>query len=309
MLAIINPTAGGGKALDKWARIEPSLREAVGPISVFVSQSRQHLEAAMPKMLAVGHRDFLAAGGDGTVNGVLSAIVDNAGDDLLRKIRVGAIGLGSSNDFHKPFRTCIEKVPCRIDFSMVRPHDICVLDYQDSQGGDASRYWFVNASVGIAADANDFFNHPDGLLRFLKRSSTSLAIGYAALRAIFANRPRDLHLTVNGHDVDPEKVRNLGFVKNPHFAGSLRYDSPHHPVSGFFHVHRLGALTRGGLLRALARLARGRFAGGQATRSWPALRATVRNGGDPFLVECDGEVVQAQVARFGIHPRTVRLCS
>ena len=59
------------------------------------------------------------------------------------------------------------------------------------------------------------------------------------------------------------RVRNLGFVKNPHFAGSLRYDSPHLPGSGCFHVHRIGEVTLTGLLRALLRLARGRFAGGR----------------------------------------------
>jgi diacylglycerol kinase family enzyme len=104
-------------------------------------------------------------------------------------------------------------------------------------------------------------------------------------------------------------VRNLGVVKNPHFAGSLRYDSPHQPDSGSFHVHRLGALSRTGLVRALVRLARGRFAGGRATRSWLAREATVTNGGDPFLVECDGEVVEVRIARFSIVPEKLRLCS
>ena len=81
------------------------------------------------------------------------------------------------------------------------------------------------------------------------------------------------------------------------------------PHRRFRYIHRLGAVTRSGLLQALARLARGRFAGGRKTRSWLARQAEVRNGGDPFLVECDGEVVRASFARFSILAPKVRLCS
>jgi diacylglycerol kinase family enzyme len=309
MLAIINPAAGGGKALKKWSRIVPRLSEAVGPLDIFVSTSRDHLEEAMPGLLEQGHREFIAAGGDGTVNTVLGAITAHADPELLQGITVGAVGLGSSNDFHKPFQRMIGNVPCRIDFDDSRCHDIGVLSYDDAQGHPRVRYWFINASIGIAAEANRFFNRPDRLLRALKRASTSVAIAYAALAAIVTNRPRDLALAIDGRPCANTGVRNLGVVKNPHFAGSLRYESPHQQDSGFFHVHRLGALSRFGLLRALARLARGRFAGGPETRSWRSRRATVRHGGDPFLVECDGEVVEALSASFLISSRKLRLCS
>ena len=36
---------------------------------------------------------------------------------------------------------------------------------------------------------------------------------------------------------------------------------------------------------------------------------TVRDGDGSFLVECDGEVVRARVARFSILAQKVRLCS
>lgn len=309
MLAIINPAAGAGRALAKWARIEGRLREKVGPISIFISSSEEHLDAAMPRLLAQGHREFIAAGGDGTVNAVLGAIVAHADDAMLRGISVGAVGLGSSNDFHKPFREKIDGVPCRIDFGNTHGHDIGLLGYDDARGATRSRYWFINASIGIAAEANHLFNHPGRILHFLKRVSTSVAIAYAAVAAIITNRPRTLTLTIGDRQYDSYGVRNLGMVKNPHFAGSLRYDSPHRPDSGSFHVHRLASATRVKLLAALARLARGRFAGGPDTQSWLTRQATVRNGGDPFLVECDGEVLEACVARFSILPGNLRLCS
>lgn len=309
MIAVINPAAAGGRALAKWSRIEERLQGAVGPFATFVCPDPGDLDEAVAGFLDRGHRRIMVAGGDGTVGAVLGAIVAHADREMLEGIAVGAVGLGSSNDYHKPFAGMIDGVPCRLDFGRVRRHDIGRLDYDDAGGAARTRYWFINASIGVAAEANHFFNHPDRTLRRLKRVWTGGAISYAALRAIMANRPQNLTLTIDGRRFGPVRVRNLGVVKNPHFAGSLRYDSPHRPDSGRFHVHGLGARTRAGLVRALVRLARGRFSGGRATRSWLAREAAVVNGGDSFLVECDGEVIEARAARFSIVPGKLRLCS
>ena len=82
----------------------------------------------------------IAGGGDGTVNAVLSALVTHAGAARLRRIKVGAVGLGSSNDFHKPFGTTLAGIPCRLDRHRLRDHDIGRLDYEDPQGNGFA--WF-----------------------------------------------------------------------------------------------------------------------------------------------------------------------
>ena len=143
----------------------------------------------------------------------------------------------------------------------------------------------------------------------LKRSAPSLAIGYAALKTVLANRPRRLWLSVDDLHAGWVSTRNLGFVKNPHFAGSLHYDSPHEARSGTFHVHHIGAVSRFELIRTLARLSRGRFRGGAGARSWVAQEATVYADDGTLAVEFDGEVVNARRASFSILPQRVSVCS
>ncbi len=309
MLAIINPAAGGGKALEKWFAIATRLRESLGSFTTFIPDREEQFHDRIQQLLADGHRRVIAGGGDGTVNAVLSAVLDHAESCSCAPIAVGAVGLGSSNDFHKPFRSTLDGIPCRLDFGDHRAHDVGLLKYEDPYGVVRSRYWFANASLGLAADANDYFNHPDCPLRWLKRSIPSAAISFAALRTMLTNRPRTLWLSIDDLHSAWEPTRNIGFVKNPHFAGGLHYDSPHETASGTFHVHHLGAVSRLELLRTLVRLSQGRFRGGAGARSWAAQEATVFAGDGVLSVEFDGEVVNARRVSFSILPEKVSVCS
>jgi diacylglycerol kinase family enzyme len=308
MLALINPRAGGGNALAKWGRVLGELsKKTAGPLETAYTESTEDVEQRVVEALAFGHRRFIAAGGDGTVNAVLGALVRHALPGILPHISLGAVGLGSSNDFHKPVHTRIKGAPCRIDFDAARPHDVGILSYRDPDGTEWSQPWIVNASIGTTAEANYLFNNPDRFLNRLKGASTASAIAYAAAKAALTYRPREMEITLDGFLSSNGHVHNLGIVKNPHFGGSLRYDSPYEPASGRLFVHRLSAVSLPRLAAAMAGLMRGKFMGKRDTKSWEASEVTVRNGG-PFAVELDGEIIMARVASFALLPRALRIC-
>jgi diacylglycerol kinase (ATP) len=198
-------------------------------------------------------------------------------------------------------------IPARLDFAAAQRADLGVLLYLDVEGAARRRFWINNASIGVTADGNYRFNSPDRVLAGLKRIATGASIAYATLAAVACHRPRVLTLSENGAPPLTLPISNLGIVKNPHFAGALRYDSPHEPASGSFHVHLLEGSSLRRLLPALWGLAHGRFAGRRGSRSWQASQLAVR-AAEPFPVEVDGEVVVARHACFTILPRCVRVC-
>jgi diacylglycerol kinase (ATP) len=306
-LVIVNPAAAGGRGLAKWRRLEPRLTAKLGVMEVRLTRGAGDERALVAAGWAAGHREFLAAGGDGTVNAVLSALLECVPESERGAVALGAVGLGSSNDFHKPYRTVIEGVPCRVDYAAAFPHDVGVVVYADATGARHTRHWIVNASIGVTAEANHFFNHPDSVLRLLKRTATDAGIVYAAARTLARSHARVLELTVDAAAPVPLATRNLGVVKNPHFTGGLSYDSPYEPASGDFAVHHLGAVSAARLAATFAALARGRFSGRPGTHTWHAHRLAVRDGG-PFAVEIDGEVVLAAEATFTLLPACLRVC-
>jgi diacylglycerol kinase family enzyme len=169
----------------------------------------------------------------------------------------------------------------------------------------------VNASIGITAEANRFYNERSGLMERVKRGTGGgVAMTWAALHGLFRAGVKELTVENGGGSGSARRfrVRNLGIVKNPHFAGRLRYDSPHDPTSGDFFVHILGDVGLRRVVTALAGLARGRFVGRSGTRSWRASRLTV-SGSVPFAVEMDGEVITTRSAEFSILPQRIRVCA
>ena len=191
---------------------------------------------------------------------------------------------------------------------MTLQHDVCLLTYRDDAAKLLTRRWIINASVGITADANHFFNGHGRVMRFLKRFSPTSGIGYAALRTILRHRARPMTMTLDDRTMLRARVKNLGIAKNPHFTGVLRYGSPQEPSSGRFYVHLLRDVSPLGLALALLRLCRGRFGGQKGAESWRARRLIVR-ADQPFLIEGDGEVVSAREASFSIMPRGIQVCT
>lgn len=310
MVILINPTAHGGTATQKWARILPKVEERLGPFESLVPTNYADTNAYLKRMLSLGHTEFVAAGGDGTVNCMLQSLIKLVPPELLPRIKIGAIGLGSSNDYHKPMRADqqIEGVPCKLDFGATIRRDTGVLTYEVGEGALRTQYWIVNASLGVTADANLFFNTPNKVLSLLKRWTTAGAILYAALHTMATYQNRRIKLQVEHVPPIYVPVTNLGVVKSPHFSGDFCYDSPFEMIGGSFYIHLCEGMSLPRTLFTLWRLSQRRFSGLPQTRSWRAPRLTVQ-ADKPFAVEFDGEVVTTRRASFSIRPKLVQVCA
>ena len=102
-LVLLNPAARHRTGRARWSRVAGSV---LGPLEAAVVETdlEGRWRRAIAAALASGVRTFVAAGGDGTVGALADAVVESRGSIALPDITLGAIGLGSSNDFHKPVR-------------------------------------------------------------------------------------------------------------------------------------------------------------------------------------------------------------
>jgi diacylglycerol kinase (ATP) len=319
---ILNPSAQGGRGRERFAAVATDeevaglgllrlpLFDGAGAVD---AEERGHaLVEWLTWQVRHGRRHFVAAGGDGTVNFAVNGLL------AVRKrlglprevLRLGAIGIGSSNDFLKPADVigrgrAAGGVGHRLDFTHAFAHDVGQLEILDLvTGKPVVRHFVVNASVGISAEGCWIYNRNGWLMRWLKQRWIDLAVLAAGLHTVATYRNVRAQVTLDGVPLaggDEVAITNLGIVKNVHFTGSMRYDVPRAADDGVFGVHLAAGMGRVETLRTMNALGQGRFTGRARTSSREA-REVVIESARPFTMEADGEVARTTRARLRLLP-------
>ena len=303
----LNPHCSYDTGLSRWGKVQEELHRRLKDFETDEIQSLDRFNSQVTTAVEDGAETLVAAGGDGTVNLLLNAVMTSRID--RSRITLGAIGLGSSNDFHKPFRpeAFVKGIPVRVNSKNALSCDVIRIDYEDVHGCWKTRFCLNNASIGITAEANGYFNSHAPFLRALRRVSVEAAVVTSALKTISNYRGISCRLSVGDRTPERITVTNLGVVKNPHFAGSFCYDSPITPDDGMLGIHVCQNFSFMDTIKMLFNLSRRRFLGFQKTRSWVDTKVSVAADGT-FALEMDGEVVRAASATFRILPQAVRCC-
>ena len=266
MLVVLNEKANHGTARKKWLAIEKPLFARLANASIAITRNVAELENAVRFQWESGERQFIAAGGDGSVNCLLNCLTRMVGDGPeLKDLTLGAIGLGSSNDFHKPFdrNSFIDRIPVKIDCQNVKYADVGKAVFTTRDTGKITRHFLINGSMGLTATANYKYNHPDPFLAWLKPRFTNVSILYAALSTMFFYRNQPA--AIAGYTDGMKQISNINILKNPHFAGSFHYRIPQKLDDGFLTVALCLDMNKKEMLRTMMGLARGRFGGKRHT--------------------------------------------
>lgn len=311
-LVIVNLAANQGKGTRRWEKIAPRLRAMLPKETKYILYEPPFpLEDTLNEYVVKNNfNGVISAGGDGTVNLVLNTLMTLHGVKT-EGVYLGGIGLGSSNDFVKPLEAAIDATPVRIRPENSLLADIGKVRFIGADGEKKTRYFIVNASVGITAEANANFNRGNQPVRFLKPRMLNLAILYTAVRTIltFKNFPVTLKIKpVEQGTLQEVKISlsNLSVLKNPHVSGSYTYDQDVKVDDGLLGVNYCGDMSKWQLLDVLWDLRRGRFSGKPKRFSLKASGLAVLP--EKFVaLEMDGEVVDATEAYFSLSRRKINL--
>lgn len=308
-IIILNPHANSGRACRKWEKIEAAIRQRLYAPQIVPTSNCEEVFSMMPQWLATKPALLIAAGGDGTVNVVLNALMHASPENGREQIAVGAIGLGSSNDFHKPLAAArmIDGVPFRLNANAARQHDLGKVTYRDAGGNWRQKFFIVNASIGVTAAANWRYNSGERLIEWLQRRSVAAAILWTTLKTITRYHNIPATISLSGPQAITTAVTNLGVIKNPHFAGDFCYDTPIAADSGDFGVNLCERMNFFERLKILYHLAHHSFCGRAKTWAGRTPRLHFKTAA-PVPIETDGEVVMTDEAQFEILPQALRVC-
>lgn len=317
-LIAIHPGAGGGRGASRWEQLAPQVLVATGA-TCFLAPSAEAMQEAWRQAAEAGAPVLAAAGGDGSLNLLVNTLMDPSTDQARWACAFGALGLGSSNDAHKPHPpkgpAWVGKHPVALNLDAAQSVDLLRADWLDAQGQRGTRYALLNASVGVLAEGNAYYSSawPEGgqgqsLSAMAKGLHPELGMAVAGLWALGAHRPLALQVVADGQAWHEGPLHNLNLLLSQHVSGSFRYDLPPLPSPGL----AWAALAYGGnllgLLRLAAGLAQGRFSGGGGAQARQVRQLAVCSAA-PFWLELDGELVWVREAQLRVLPQALRRCA
>lgn len=311
-VVIVNLAANQGSAERRWGIIKPELQCMLPEDTEYILYHPPYLlgESLKHHIREKGCNCVISAGGDGTINLILNLLMNLQGVET-QKIHLGGIGLGSSNDFLKPYKTVVKDIPCRIRPDKSLPADIGKVRFSGSTGKEVTRYFIVNASLGVTAEANRIFNRGDQPIGLLKPRMVDLAILYTAVKTILTYRNIPVALRIESvvkGNIEEERVllSNLAVLKNPHVSGRFVYDQDISMDDAQLGLNYCCGMSRWQLLNVLWDLSKGRFSGKPGRHSMKVRKVEVSP--DAFIpLEMDGEVVEANDIRFSLAENRIYL--
>lgn len=304
-LVVFNPRARRGAAARSYERVRAEV-EAGFRVRDAILDATGEWRRALDRARRERVERVVAVGGDGTVHAVANAILAD-GTGPWRGVTLGAVGVGSSNDFHKPCRTRVRGIPVRIGTPAGR--DAGLARWIDANGSSHTRWFFVSASIGLCARANRRFSRDRGAAAWLGARSIGAAIAVSAAGALLEHA--NVRARLREAPDEPERdvlLSNLGVMLTPYLAGSFYYGTDVRLGEGSFALHLCEGMTRLGLLRATGELLQGRFGGTPGMTSWSSRSVSVELDHEEDL-ELDGELFRARSVQFETFSGALSVCS
>jgi diacylglycerol kinase (ATP) len=282
---ICNPVAGGGRAARQLPRLQRAL--ARSRLDHRVLWTRCVGDATRLAMLAreSGASALIVVGGDGTLNEVSQAYVDEHGQPAAAP-PVALIGAGSGDDFARsgmglgpdPMSRLVE----RLMHWRTRSVDVGLLTLRDRRGGDVRRTFVNVASVGISGTVDQL------VARGSQYPGGKAAYALASFRALLSYRNVPIELRLDGH-TSYQGPTYIAAIANGRFFGGGYQIAPNASIDdGFLDVICIADFSRRAALALGGKLRRGEHLREAQVHSWRAQTVEVLTE-QPVLVDVDGE--------------------
>lgn len=304
MRVLLNPRAGSGSAAKRVSPLLAELRRH--GLAPDVVETRGPLDAArLVREAGAEGVDCLAViGGDGTLNEVAQAYVDEAGNAVSGPTLALVPG-GTGGDFRKTFDLSDRPMDAarRLLQAPTRAIDLGVVRLRGPRGEPVSRAFINVLSFGLGGHTDRIVNaNPKWL-----GGRAGFLLG--ALRALVSYRSAWVTVHVDGHPCLEAPILNVAVANGQFFGGGMHIAPAADPADGKFDVVALYDLTRVQGIALAHKIYRGthpgspgvRVAQGMIVEAEPAQKSA------EVLIDLDGETPGRLPLRAEVLPGAVSL--
>ncbi|MBO4848549.1 MAG: diacylglycerol kinase family lipid kinase [Clostridia bacterium] len=282
---IVNPIAGGGKALEKFERVKQYFAKKRADFSYVMTDRAGQSTALAEEAYEKGERYIVAVGGDGTINEVAACLYKK--DDVV----MGICPFGTGNDFARvlDIPTDPDEAAGVLAEGTPRPVDMGLADDKP----------FINVG-GIGFDVDVVINTE----KFKKRFHGMIPYLFGIVQSMAHLKGIPVKITADGKQTS-EDILLCAVANGSHFGGGMAVAPEADATDGLFDVcviRRVGLLQ---FLHLLPKFVKGRHIGRKPIDYFRASEVSIDCGRRPM--QLDGELGEYAPVTFRLVPGALKI--
>jgi diacylglycerol kinase (ATP) len=284
---IVNPTAGHGRALQTWKRIEP-LAASLGTYAVKFTAHPRHGEELARQAAAEGFDRVVALGGDGTLNEVGNGLVGS-------KAALAVVPTGTGNDWVRTARIPMDpEAATRIAFQGRRMQT-------DVGRAVGYRHFFNIAGIGFDAEVSRRVNDYGPVLKAIGGTLPSL-LGIVGTLFRFTGAPVRVELDGNVQTIPRMLLMAVGICR--YYGGGMNILPDAQMDDGLFDIAWGNDLGRAELVGLVGKIYKGGHVGHPKV-GFSRARSVTATADRPVAFHLDGDVAGNLPVTFELLPRAL----
>jgi YegS/Rv2252/BmrU family lipid kinase len=299
-LVIVNPASRNGATRRSFLKLEPRLREVLGPLEVDWTKAPRDAERLAREGVTAGVERILVAGGDGTASEVVSGILAS---DLGDEVEIGLLPFGTGADLARGLGLAGDVQAAMADIALghTRRIDAGLLEYLDGEGKACRTHFINSATIGIS-----------GLICAMVNQTTKLFGGtfsflIGTIRALVGFQPAPLELWLDGRKVYEGEVVLATANNGCYFGGGMKGSPRARFDDGLLDVVVIPGLTKWTLFSRLPTLYPGTHVDVAGVEYFQGRQLEVKAAAGAQPLEIDGEPLGFAPARFSVVPEAINL--
>lgn len=302
---IVNPEARGGWPKRKWPRLEPMLRNALGPLEVVFTKATGDGRPLARAAAARGSRLVVGMGGDGTASEVAAGLLEHleGSHEAEPTCAFGYLPCGTGGDLRRTLATpdTIEESAKAIAASKGRLIDAGRLDYTGNDGKPQRGYFINVASVGIGGLVDLYAN------RSSKALGGKLSYFWASFRATLKYRNAAVRVRLDDRPTREHRIYLVAVANGRYFGGGMHAAPTAVIDDGLLEVVLIGDLSFTEALQLGRSIYKGEHLALPKVSCTRARAVTIEpcDPNEHVLLDVDGETPGRLPATWTVMPRSI----
>ena len=300
---VLNPHAASGKGAKVGPELEGLLKEAGVAYELLVTERPGHALELVKEAVQRGARNFVAVGGDGTVNEVANGLLQQK-EVPMHELLMTQVPIGTGNDWRRTLGIPTDLGKCVAMLKGWREvtQDVGTVQWE-AKGEKKERYFLNIGGMGFQAYVGMVANQ-----RKAQGKGGIMAYVGALISSLKEYKSKTVGFELDGKVLPERAVYSVAVGICKYNGGGMKQCPDAVYDDGLLDLTLINHLPKRSVIVNVPGLFSGRFVKHRAVEQH-RMEALVVKGPADFLLEVDGEVIGQAPARFGIVKQGLRVAT